>query len=213
MLESVASAPQFALELSANMSEALRLRERVAARLGGEAGGRLSVTALLIKAAAGALQRHPRVNAGFDGGRLEVHGRINVAVAVDAEGGLVAPVVRDADRKSLAAIGRELRLFQEKARSLRFSGEDLGGATFTVSNLGMLGVDRFRAIINPPQSAILAVGRIASVPVGRADGSIALQPMMSLTLTADHRCLDGAAAARFLTSIRDLLEAPHRLEP
>lgn len=212
MLESVANAPQFALELSVNMGKALLLREQLTERPAAEVGFRLSITALLVKASAAALRQHPRVNGEFEGGRLKVHSHVHVAVAVDGEGGLVAPVIRDADRKPLAAISDELRELQEKVRSLRISRDELAGATFTVSNLGMFGVERFQAIINPPQSAILAVGRIARMPVGQPDGSIVLQPMMSLTLTADHRCLDGGAAARFLTTIRDRLESPQSLQ-
>ena len=120
-------------------------------------------------------------------------------------------MIKSADRKSLSEITRELAGFQEKARTLRFTAEDLSGGTFTLSNLGMFGVDNFRAIINPPQSAILAVGRIQKTPIGLPDDTIALRPMMSLTLTVDHRCLDGVQAARLLAEIKDLLERPHLL--
>jgi pyruvate dehydrogenase E2 component (dihydrolipoamide acetyltransferase) len=141
---------------------------------------------------------------------------IHLGVAVGTEDGLVVPVIRDADRKSLSEITRELAAFQEKARTLRFGAEDLGlapsaGGVFTLSNLGMYGVDGFRAIVNPPQSAILATGRIINTPVGMPDGAIALRPMMNLTLTADHRCMDGVQAARFLAEVKELLEQPHLL--
>jgi pyruvate dehydrogenase E2 component (dihydrolipoamide acetyltransferase) len=176
-----------------------------------EAGAKFSVTGLLIKVVAAALKRHPRANAEFAGDKLTLHDEINLAVAVGTDDGLVVPVIRNADHKSLAQITAELAAFQEKAKTLRFSADDLTGGTFTISNLGMYGVDGFRAIINPPQSAILAVGRIIKTPVGLPDDTIALRPLMSLTLTVDHRCMDGVQGARFLGEIKTLLEQPHLL--
>ena len=211
MRESVVNAPQFALDVAADMTQALWLREQLTERVQAEAGAKLSVTGLLIKVVAAALKRHPRANAEFAGDKLTLHEEINLAVAVGTDDGLVVPVIRDADHKSLAQITAELAAFQEKAKTLRFSAEDLTGGTFTISNLGMYGVDGFRAIINPPQSAILAVGRIVKTPVGLPDDTIALRPMMSLTLTVDHRCMDGVQGARFLAEIKTLLEQPHLL--
>jgi pyruvate dehydrogenase E2 component (dihydrolipoamide acetyltransferase) len=211
MRESVVNAPQFAIDVAADMTQALWLREQINERIEAEAGAKLSVTGLLVKVVGAALKHHPRANAEFAGAHLKVHEEINVAVAVGTDDGLVVPVIRSADRKSLSEITRELAGFQEKARTLRFTAEDLSGGTFTLSNLGMFGVDNFRAIINPPQSAILAVGRIQKTPMGLPDDTIALRPMMSLTLTVDHRCLDGVQAARLLAEIKDLLERPHLL--
>ena len=209
--ESVMNAPQFALDVAADMSQMLWLREQLADRVAAQAGAKPSVTALLVKVVAMALKRHPRANAEYSDGKLKVHADINIGVAVGTDEGLVVPVIKHADRKSLSDITRELVAFQEKAKTLRFSIEDLAGGTFTLSNLGMYGVDGFRAIVNPPQSAILAVGRIQKVPVGLADDTIALRPLMRLTLTADHRCLDGVQGSRFLGEIKDLLEQPHLL--
>ena len=211
MRESVVNAPQFALDVAADMTQALWLREQLTERVQAEAGAKLSVTGLLIKIVAVALKRHPRANAEFAGDKLTLHEEINLAVAVGTDDGLVVPVIRNADHKSLAQITAELAAFQEKAKTLRFSADDLTGGTFTISNLGMYGVDGFRAIINPPQSAILAVGRIVKTPVGLPDDTIALRPLMSLALTVDHRCMDGVQGARFLAEIKTLLEQPHLL--
>jgi pyruvate dehydrogenase E2 component (dihydrolipoamide acetyltransferase) len=211
MRESVVNAPQFAIDVAADMTQALWLREQLAERVQAEAGAKLSVTGLLIKVVAAALKRHPRANAEFAGDKLTLHDEINLAVAVGTDDGLVVPVIRDADLKSLAQITAELAAFQEKAKTLRFSADDLIGGTFTISNLGMYGVNGFRAIINPPQSAILAVGRIVKTPVGLPDDTIALRPLMSLSLTVDHRCMDGVQGARFLAEIKTVLEQPHLL--
>jgi pyruvate dehydrogenase E2 component (dihydrolipoamide acetyltransferase) len=235
--ESIVNAPQFALDAAADMTQLLWLRDQLADRVEARAGARLSITGLLVMVVADALTRHPRARAEYvpwspsrglappsgglaqgssTGGRLKVLPNIHLGVAVGTEDGLVVPVIRDADRKSLSEITRQLAAFQEKARTLRFGAEDLGlapsaGGVFTLSNLGMYGVDGFRAIVNPPQSAILATGRIINTPVGMPDGAIALRPMMNLTLTADHRCMDGVQAARFLAEVKELLEQPHLL--
>jgi pyruvate dehydrogenase E2 component (dihydrolipoamide acetyltransferase) len=212
MRESVVNAPQFALDMMVDMTQALWLREQLAERIKAQTDAHLSVTTLLIKVVASALSHHPRANAEFAGDHLRVHEDINIAVAIGVEDGLVAPVIRNADRKPLGEIARELRRFQEQAKSLRFATEDLSGGTFTISNLGMFGVDHFQAIVNPPQCAILAVGRIRQTPVGLPDEErIALRPMMNLSLTVDHRCLDGLQAARLLAELKDLLERPHLL--
>lgn len=211
MVESARNAPHFALSVEVDMAEALRLREAAIERILAETGQRLSVTALLVKVVAVALRRYPLANAAYIDGRIQVHKAINVGVAVGAEGGLVVPVIRSADRKSLADITRELKAFQDKAESLRFSAEELSEGTFTLSNLGMYGIDEFIAIINPPQSAILAVGRIVKKPVGLPDDTIALRPLMTLTLSIDHRVLDGVQGSRFLTEVKELLEQPYFL--
>jgi pyruvate dehydrogenase E2 component (dihydrolipoamide acetyltransferase) len=124
---------------------------------------------------------------------------------------LVVPVIKEADQKSLDQVTQELRAFQEKAQLMRFTTEDLSGGTFTISNLGMYGIDRFNAILNPPESAILAVGRTVKTPVGMPDDTIALRPMISLTLTIDHRSMDGVQGAKFLGEIRQRIEEPYFL--
>lgn len=209
MLESVRQAPHFYLQVSANMNNAKVLIERLRPKIEEETGARLSVTALLVKVVAQALKKYPRANSTFNNGTLQPYSEVNIGVAVGAEDGLVVPVIKNADQKTLGEIARELKNFQAKAAEMKFSLEDLSGGTFTISNLGMYGVDVFTAIINPPQSSILAVGRIVPTPTGGEDGSISLQPMMALTLSVDHRCMDGLQGARFLGEIRKLLEEPY----
>jgi pyruvate dehydrogenase E2 component (dihydrolipoamide acetyltransferase) len=218
MLESLQTAPQFALTTDADMTNALWLREALMERVLAETGERLSVTALLVKVVAAALGAYPRANAAFEGERVKLYDQINIGVAVGTDAGLVVPVIKEADRKSLVQITEDLKAFEEKARhthrspsGMRFVGDDLTGGTFTISNLGMYGVDRFNAILNPPQSAILAVGRIIKTPVGMPDDTIALRPIMSLTLTVDHRSMDGVQGAKFLAEIKARLEKPYFL--
>ena len=212
MLESVQTAPQFALTTTADMTNALWLREALLERVAVEAaGGRLSVTAILVKVVAAALKDYPRANASFEEERIKLHRQVNLGVAVGSARGLVVPVIKEADQKSLAQITQELKTFQEKAEKMRFSADELSGGTFTLSNLGMYGVDHFNAIVNPPQSAILAVGRISKTPVGMPDDTIALRPLMSLTLTVDHRSMDGLQGAEFLAQIKQRLEKPYFL--
>ena len=206
MVESIQIAPQFALSISVDMSNTLSLRESLMGQVVAETGERLSITAILVQVVSQALRQHPRANASFDEGRIKLYSQVNVGVAVGADGGVVVPVVEEADQKTLVQINRELRAFQEKARRMRFSVEELSGGTFTISNLGMYGIDRFTAIINPPQSGILAVGRVIKTPVGMPDDTIALRPMLSLTLTVDHRVVDGLQAARFLVEVKNRLE-------
>ena len=159
----------FTLTMEADMSEAGRLREALMERIVAETGNRLSYTTLVVKMVACALKRHPLANAEFADGRIKLHSQVNVGVAMAIEGGLLVPVIRTADTLSFAEITRHLGEFREKAASMSFTLDDLSGGTFTISNLGMFGVDQFTAIINPPQSAILALGRIAKKPVALPD--------------------------------------------
>jgi pyruvate dehydrogenase E2 component (dihydrolipoamide acetyltransferase) len=211
MLESIRSAPHFGLAVDVDMTGALKFREDWMDQVVKETGERLSVTGILIKAAACALKRFPRANASFDAGRIKLHKQINIGVAVGTEQGLVVPVIQYADRKSLIQITQDLKIFRDKAANMRFATDDLAGGTFTVTNLGMYGVDRFDAIINPPESAILAAGRIVKRPIGMPDDTIALRPMVTLTLSVDHRSLDGVQGANFLGHIRELVEDPNLL--
>jgi pyruvate dehydrogenase E2 component (dihydrolipoamide acetyltransferase) len=211
MLESVQTAPQFALTLDIDVTNLLWLREALMERIVAETGERLSVTAILVKIVAAALKSYPRANASFEEGRVKLHSHINVGVAVGTDEGLVVPVIKEADQKSLIQITQELKAFQEKAQHMRFSSEDLSDGTFTISNLGMYGIDRFNAIIKPPESAILAVGRVVKTPVGMPDDTIALRPMMSMTLSIDHRSMDGVQGAKFLAELRERIEKPYFL--
>jgi pyruvate dehydrogenase E2 component (dihydrolipoamide acetyltransferase) len=216
MLESIRTIPHFFLEVDVDMTRALELREAVRGRILAETGERVSLTALLVRVAAAALRRHPRLNVSFADGQLIVHPDINIGVAVGTSGGLLAPVIHQADRKSLAEITAAIRRFQARqagpgAEAARFSPQELSGGTFTVSNLGMFGVDRFSAIINPPQSAILAAGRIARKPLAGENDLLTVRPLMALTLSVDHRSLDGVQGAAFLAEVKTLLEQPYHL--
>ena len=213
MLESVQNAPQFALTLSADMTQALRLREAIAEQPKAEGALRPSITAILVKVVAEALKHHPRANATFKEGQIAVYQHINIGIALGNAAELVVPVIRDADQKSLAQVARQIEAFQEKGQRMRFTVEDLSGGTFTFSNLGMYGIERFNAILIPGQSAILAVGSIVKTPIGLEDGTIVdvpivLRPIISLTLTVDHRVLDGVQGAQFLSEVKHLLENP-----
>jgi pyruvate dehydrogenase E2 component (dihydrolipoamide acetyltransferase) len=209
MTESAQNAPQFALTTTVDMTRALELREAVLTSIEAETGVRPSLTTILIKAVADALKHYPRANASFVDGRIKLHQEVNIGVAVGSDEGLLVPVIHGADRLSLADITRELKSVQEKAGRMRFGPNDLSGGTFTISNLGMFGIDNFHAIINPPESAILAVGRIVRTPVGMPDDTIALRPMMHVTLSIDHRTLDGMQGAKFLALVKERLEQPY----
>jgi pyruvate dehydrogenase E2 component (dihydrolipoamide acetyltransferase) len=171
----------------------------------------VSVNDLIVKACAGLLRTNPDLNVSFGGDKLLVHRRVHVGIAVAVEGGLVVPVIRDADRKTLTQVAREAKELAEKARAGKLGAGEVGGGTFTVSNLGMFGTDRFTAVINPPEAAILAVGAAVAEPVATEDGGVEVHRRMRLTLSIDHRALDGATGARFLAQLKAVLEQPLRI--
>ncbi len=206
MAESKATAPHFYLRASVDMSEAVAGRAKLK-QLAGEGSVVPSFNDMVVKACALALREHPRANGAYRDGRFELYSRVNVGVAVAAEDALVVPTVFDADRKGLRQIAVESRALAAKVRDGSITPPELSGATFTVSNLGMYGIDGFSAVINPPQAAILAVGAIAERPVVR-DGELAAAHLMQVDLACDHRILYGAPAAEFLARIRSLLEEP-----
>jgi pyruvate dehydrogenase E2 component (dihydrolipoamide acetyltransferase) len=208
MLQSVQTAPQFSLTVNVDMTNALHAIESYAEPMTAERVERPSITGILVKVVAFILRETPRVNASFIDGRLKLHHQINIGVAVGSDDGLYVPVIKNPDQKSLSQISDELKIFKDKALQSNFSPEDLNGSTFTISNLGMYGVDRFNAILNPPECAILAVGRVAKTPVAMPDDTIGLRPIMSLTLSIDHRVLDGIQSAKFITKIKESLEQP-----
>ena len=206
MSESKATAPHFYLRATVDMSEAVAGRKQVKARaLPGDVVP--SFNDMVVKACALALREHPRANGAYRDGRFELYSRVNVGVAVAAEDALVVPTLFDADRKGLRQIATESRELARKVRDGEITPPELSGATFTVSNLGMYGIEGFSAVINPPQAAILAVGAIEERPVVR-DGGIATAHLMQVDLACDHRILYGAPAAEFLARIRSLLEEP-----
>jgi pyruvate dehydrogenase E2 component (dihydrolipoamide acetyltransferase) len=206
MAESKATAPHFYLEAEIDMSRAVEARARIKAAAG-EGEVVPSFNDMVVKACAIALREHPRANGGYRDGRFELYSRVNVGVAVAAEDALVVPTLFDADRKGLRQIASDSRALAGKVRDGQITPPELSGATFTVSNLGMFGIDRFSAVINPPQAAILAVGAIVERPVVR-DGEISTAHLMKVDLACDHRILYGAPAAEFLARVRSLLEEP-----
>ncbi len=203
MAQSRAVVPDIALVVDIDMGACLALR----AQLAEHHSPAPSVNDLVIKACALALREHPRVNGSYAEEAFELHERVNVGFAVAAPDSLLVPVVTDADRRPLTEIAAVTRALAATAREGRITPAELSGATFTVSNLGMFGVDRFTAIINTPQAAILAVGAATERAVVR-DGAVSAAVVMTATLAADHRILYGADAARFLTDVRDRLQAP-----
>jgi pyruvate dehydrogenase E2 component (dihydrolipoamide acetyltransferase) len=206
MAESKATAPHFYLQAEVDMSRAVEARERLKAAAGEEEIVP-SFNDMVVKACALALREHPRANGAYRDGRFELYSRVNVGVAVAALDALVVPTVFDADRKGLRQIASDSRALAQRVREGQITPPELSGATFTVSNLGMYGIDSFSAVINPPQAALLAVGAIVERPVVR-NGEPASAHMMSVNLACDHRILYGAPAAEFLARIRSLLEEP-----
>ena len=213
MAESKATIPDFTLGMDVDMEECVALRTQLKALAQPDAP---TYNDMVVKASALALREHPRANASYRDGAFELHARVNVGVAVATEDALVVPTVFDADMKSLGEIARETRALAGRVRDATITPPELGGGTFTVSNLGMFGVARFTAIVNPPQAAILSVGALEPRAVVRAGGpdgrgEIVARHTMTITLACDHRILYGADAARFLARIRELLEAPASL--
>jgi pyruvate dehydrogenase E2 component (dihydrolipoamide acetyltransferase) len=208
MAESKATAPDFVMTLEVDMTEAVELRAQLKAAAG-EAPAP-SFNDFVIKAAALALRDFPRANGAYRDGQFEHYGRVNVGVAVAGQDALVVPTVFDADTKSLGQIAAEARRLAERVRDGKITPPELSAGTFTISNLGMYGIKRFVAVINPPQAAILAVGELSPRPVVR-DGEVVIRTILELTLTCDHRILYGAEAAEFLGRIRENLEQPLRL--
>jgi pyruvate dehydrogenase E2 component (dihydrolipoamide acetyltransferase) len=199
-------APVFQLTVSVDMTRALDLRERLVARLK-EGETKPTVSDLLTKVCAAALVRHPAVNAHFAGDKILRFPYAHVGIAVAAPNGLVVPVIRDADRKTIQEIAADRAELVGRARDGKLQLADLADGTFTISNLGMFGIEQFVAVLNPPQAAILAVGSTEEKPVVR-DGQIEVRPTMSMTITCDHRAVDGADGAGFLRTVKELLEEP-----
>ncbi len=209
MAESKATAPDFVLNIDVDMEEAVDLRKRLKAAAA-EGQPVPSFNDFVVKAAALALVDFPRANGAYRDGKFELYSRVNVGVAVAGQDALVVPTVFDADRKSLGQIARESRTLAERVRAGAITPPELSSGTFTVSNLGMFGIQSFVAVINPPQAAILAVGAMQPTPVVR-DGEVVARNIMRLTLACDHRILYGADAAEFLSRIRERLENPLQL--
>lgn len=197
--------PHFYLNVDIEMDQALKLREEAKAQ-----DLKVSVNDIIVKAVAVAVRRFPRVNQVFAGDVIHQLQNVDVGIAVAIEDGLITPIVKDADQKGLAEIAGEVRELADRAKKKALKPDEYTGGSITVSNLGMFGIDSFIAVINPPQASILAVGKVDPKVVVR-DGQMVIRQMMSMTFSGDHRVVDGAVGAQFLTIVRELLEQPMRL--
>ncbi len=200
-------APHFYLTVEIDTQELGKTREQLIPLIESKTGIRLTVTDLIIKIAAKALEDNPSVNCSYVDGSVKLFKRIDIGLVTAVEGGLIVPVIRQADKKSLAEIAQTRAELAQKARDRKITKKEMTGSTFTISNLGMFGVDQFSAILQPPEAAILAVSRIADKAVVR-DGQIVIRPMMTLTLSIDHRVLDGIIGAQFLQNLKNYIENP-----
>jgi len=201
--ESMFTSPHYYVTVEIDMDAAVDLRDQIQ-RL---EQGKVSFNDLVVKACARALTRFPLVNASWGGDKIVTHAEVHIGIAVAIPDGLITPVVRNADRKSILDIAHEVRDLATRARDKKLKPEEFTGSTFTISNLGMFDVEEFTAIINPPDSAILAVGAVRKVPVVAGE-TIRPGHRMKVTMSSDHRVIDGALSAQFLAEVRRLLEAP-----
>jgi pyruvate dehydrogenase E2 component (dihydrolipoamide acetyltransferase) len=199
-------APVFQITMTADMTAAIRLREGLVARMG-EGDAKPTYSDILTKVCAVALMRHRSVNALFAGEEVHLMPTADIGIAVAVPGGLLVPVLRSCETKTIPQLADERADLVARTRDGGLRQEDLEGGTFTISNLGMYGVERFVAVLNPPQAAILAVGAIEERPVVR-DGEVVARPVLELTLTCDHRSVDGATASEFLRTVKQFLEEP-----
>jgi pyruvate dehydrogenase E2 component (dihydrolipoamide acetyltransferase) len=204
LVTSIGPVPHFFLTTDIEMDRAAEMRRGINAL---DPDLKISVNDIIIKVTAAALMQHPEVNASFQEKFLRYYERADIGVAVAIEDGLITPVVRAADQKSLSHIAAEVRELAERARSRKLKPEEYTGATFSISNLGMFGIDEFTAVINPPEGGILAVGAMTAKPVVR-DNEIVIRQMMRVTMSCDHRIIDGATGAKFLQTFKKILENP-----
>ncbi len=207
LVQSIGPIPHFFLTTEIDMGRALDMRKSLNDRL---SEGKVGVNDLLIKVVAEALTRHPEINASFEGDAIRRHGSVDIGIAVALPDGLITPVLRDADRKGLLQISVESADLVARGRIRRLTPEEYQGATFTISNLGMMDIDEFTAIINPPEAAILAIGQTVEKPVVE-DGEVVVRRRMRVTMSCDHRVIDGAMGAAFLQTLRAMLENPLEL--
>ena len=203
LAESKFTAPHFYLTMEINMGRAVEAR----AAMNAATGSKVSFNDMVVKATALALKQHPKVNSSWQGDTIRYNHHVHMGIAVAVEEGLLVPVVRFADTKTLAQINQEVKTFAEKAKNKKLQPSDWEGNTFTISNLGMFGIEEFTAIVNPPDACILAVGAIRQVPVVK-DGAVVPGHTMKLTLSCDHRVVDGASGSAFLQTLKAMLEEP-----
>jgi len=202
---SIGPIPHFFLTTEVDMERAAEARDALNKQLGDQ--GKVSFNDIVIKAVALALTKHRACNAWFQDDHIRYWNEVHLGMAVAVEDGLITPVIRDADRKSLAEIGAEAKDLAQKARNRRLKPDEYTGSTFSVSNLGMFDIDQFTAVINPPEAGIIAVGSIVAKPV--AEGSeVVVRRRLRLTMSCDHRVIDGATGAQFLKTLKQMLENP-----
>ncbi len=206
LVQSIGPVPTFYLTIDVDMGRVMEARKSINAMLEGD-GKKVSINDLVLKATAGALARHPECNAQWHDGFIRRYNAVHIGVAVAIDDGLITPIVRDAHLKGLAAISEEVRELAGRAREKKLQPDEYTGATFSVSNLGMFGIHEFTAIINPPEAGILAVGGIEETPVV-VDGEVVIRPRMKVTMSCDHRVIDGAQGSRYLQTLKAMLEEP-----
>jgi pyruvate dehydrogenase E2 component (dihydrolipoamide acetyltransferase) len=204
LVTSLGPVPHFFLTTEIEMDRAAEMRKGINAL---DPELKISVNDIVIKVAAAAVRQHPEINASFQGNFVRYYEHADIGVAVAIEDGLITPVIRSADQKSLSEIAGEVRELAERARSRKLKPDEYTGASFSISNLGMFGIDEFTAVINPPEGAILAVGAMSAKPVVR-DNEIVIRQMMRVTMSCDHRVIDGATGAKFLQTFKKILENP-----
>ena len=206
LTESLGPVPHFFLTVDVDMTRALQARKQVNQLLA-ERGAKASINDFVIKAAAVALTHHPECNAWWQGDSIRRFNRVHMAIAVAVPDGLITPVVRDAHAKGLGRISAEVRELAGRARDKKLQPHEYTGSTFSISNLGMFGIEEFTAVINPPEAGIIAVGAVEERPVVY-EGEVVVQPRMRVTMSCDHRVIDGAQGARFLATLKSFLEEP-----
>ncbi|MCG6957099.1 MAG: pyruvate dehydrogenase complex dihydrolipoamide acetyltransferase [Gemmatimonadetes bacterium] len=206
LVESIGPVPHFFLTVDVDMGRAVAARGSINAMLG-QSGEKVSINDILLKAVAAALRKHPECNAQWHGGHIRRFNAVHLGVAVAVEDGLITPVIKNAHLKGISQIAREVRELAGRAREKKLMPDEYTGSTFSVSNLGMFGIHEFTAIINPPEAAILAVGGAEDTPVV-VDGEVTVRPRMRVTMSCDHRVIDGAQGSRFLATLKAMLEEP-----
>lgn len=211
MTQSAQTAPHIWIQMEVDMSDVVALRKTLLQQMDPDVEHRVSFTDILIKAVADAIKAHPLINSTLERDQIQIFEDINIGLAVQAKHGLIVPVIRQTGRKSITEIALARKQLLEKIKDETLPAEQLSGGTFTITNLGPFGVDSFFPVINPPETGILAVGRIINKQVVVGD-KIEIRPMMSLTLAVDHRVIDGAPAAQFLSDIKKNLETPYMLK-
>ena len=207
LAESKYQAPHYYLKLSINMENIIAARKQINAK----AKEKLSMNAFIVKFVAEALRRHPQVNASWQGDSIVQFGSVDVGLAVAQPDGLITPVVRNCESKGIQAIDQDMKVLIDKALNNKLQPNEYTNATFTVSNLGSFGIEDFTAIINPPGAAILAIGKSEKTPIVTANDQIVVKPMMKVSLSCDHRVIDGAVGAAFLKDLKDMMEDPIRV--